>query len=196
MTKSFIKKNVLLSILACLSACILACQSSKSILEQTIEEKSVSKRKLKLIDVKEYDQDGKLIFEKWDNGYTCKYIYDENNILTGTEQNTGITTMFFDLDENNKVELWSDGSTKRYVYENGRLVKEYFSDKDYTEYFYDENGLETSYKSSSGFISWNEYNEAGLLIYRKNNKANRYFFDYEFWENGKVKKRKNYKEKK
>ena len=100
MTKSFIKKNVLLSILACLSACILACQSSKSILEQTIEEKSVSKRKLKLID-----------------------------------------------------------------------VKEYFSDKDYTEYFYDENGLGTSYKSSSGLISWNEYNEAGLLIYRKNKKT-------------------------
>ena len=175
MKKSFIKKSVivksiLLSILACVSACILACQSSKSILKQTIEQKSVSKRKLVFFDVKEYDEEGKLIFEKWNNGYTCKYLYDENNNLTGTEQNNGITTLFLDVDENNKIELWSDGRTK-------------------------ENGFETSYKSSSGLVSWNEYNEAGLLIYRKNNKADRYFFDYEFWENGNVKKRKNYKER-
>ena len=65
MTKSFSKKSLfkslLLSILACVSACILACQSSKSILQQTIEQKSVSKRKLVFFDVKEYDQDGKLI---------------------------------------------------------------------------------------------------------------------------------------
>ena len=193
--KSVIAKSVLLSILACVSACILACQSSKSILRQTIEQKSVSKRKLVFFDVKEYDEEGKLIFEKWNNGYTCKYLYDENNNLTGTEQNNGITTLFLDVDENNKIELWSDGRTKHYVYENGKLIKEFFSEQDYTEYYYDENGFETSYKSSSGLVSWNEYNEAGLLIYRKNNKADRYFFDYEFWENGNVKKRKNYKEK-
>ncbi len=147
MAKSFSKKSLfkslLLSILACVSACILACQSSKSILQQTIEQKSVSKRKLVFFDVKEYDQDGKLIFEKWNDGYTCKYKYDENNNLAGTEQNNGITTLFLDVDENNKIELWSDGRTKRYVYENGKLVKEYFSDKDYTDYYYEENGFET-----------------------------------------------------
>jgi YD repeat-containing protein len=200
MTKSFFKKksvknSILFTILACTSACILACQSSKSILQQTIEKKSVSKRKLVLFDVKEYDEDGKLIFEKWNDGFTCKYKYDENNNLAGTEQNNGITTLFLDADENNKIELWSDGRTKYYVYQNGKLIKEYFSDSDYTDYYYDENGFETSYKSSSGLVSWNEYNDDGLLVYRKNNKADRYFFDYEFWGNGNIKKRKNYKEK-
>ena len=186
---------MLFIILACLLACILSCQSSKSILQQTIEKKSISRRKLVLFDVKEYDEDGKLVFEKWNDGYTCKYRYDENNCLAGTEQNNGITTLFVDADENNKIELWSDGRIKYYVYKDGKLIKEYFSDKDYTDYYYDENGLETSYKSSSGLVSWNEYNEDGLLVYRKNNKADRYFFDYEFWGNGNIKKRKNYKEK-
>lgn len=201
MTKSFIyKKSLIIKsgivlILACSLACIIACQSSHSILQQTIEQKNLSRRKLVLFDVKEYDEEGKLFFEKWNDGYTCKYLYDENNNLAGTEQSTGITTLFLDVDENNKIELWSDGRTKQYVYENGKLVKEFFSDKDYTEYYYDENGFETSYKSSSGLVSWNEYNEDGLLIYRKNNKADRYFFDYEFWENGNIKKRKNYKER-
>ena len=149
MIKSFIyKKSVILKswivlLLACGLACITACQSSQSILKQTIEQKNLSRRKLVLFDVKEYDEKGNLIFEKWNDGYTCKYLYDENNILTGTEQSTGITTMFLDLDQNNKIELWSDGRNKQYVYQDGKLVKEFFSDKDYIEYYYDEHGFET-----------------------------------------------------
>ena len=121
MTKSFIyKKSLIIKsgivlILACSLACIIACQSSHSILQQTIEQKNLSRRKLVLFDVKEYDEEGKLIFEKWNDGYTCKYLYDENNNLAGTEQSTGITTLFLDVNENNKIELWSDGRTKQSI---------------------------------------------------------------------------------
>ena len=38
-----------------------------------------------------------------------------------------------------------------------------------------------------------EYNDKNLLVYRNSSKGDQYFFDYEFWDNGTIKKRINYK---
>ena len=166
---------------------------SNNILSKTINEKQIEKSNLVFFDMKEYDRNGNLIFEKWNDGFECKYFYDKNNKLISSKQNTGITTQFIQLDENTILENWSDGFQKVYVYTNKKLVKEYYSEDIFTEYFYDENGNEIYYKSSTGLISWNEYNDKNLLIYRKNSNGDQYFFDYEFWDNGNIKKRINYK---
>ena len=172
---------------------LCSCQTNKSVPSETIKNKNVKKEKLVFFDLKEYNESGLLIFEKWDDGYECKYFYDDNNNLISSEQNTGIKTTLEKIDENTIIEYWSNGIVKKYEYNNGKLIKEYWSEDDFTEYFYDKNGNEESYKSSSGKISWNEYNDKNLLIYRKDSNNNEYFFDYEFWPSGTIKKRINYK---
>lgn len=168
-------------------------KTNKSVLSETIKNKNVKKEKLVFFDLKEYNESGLLIFEKWDDGYECKYFYDDNNNLISSEQNTGIKTTLEKIDENTIIEYWSNEIVKKYEYNNGKLIKEYWSEVDFIEYFYDENGNEKSYKSTSGKISWNEYNDKNLLIYRKDSNNNEYFFDYEFWPSGTIKKRINYK---
>ena len=191
--KSYIKRNPYIILYLVILCLLTSCQTNKSILSETINEKNVKKENLVFFDLKEYNEFGLLIFEKWNDGYECKYFYDDNNNLIASEQNTGIKTTFKKIDENTSIEYWSNGIVKMYEYKNGRLIKEYWSEVDYTEYFYDEKGNEESYKSSYGEISWNEYNDNNLLIYRKNSNNNEYFFDYEFWPNGTIKKRINYK---
>ncbi len=191
--KSYFKRNPYIILYLVILCLLTSCQTNKSILSETINEKNVKKENLVFFDLKEYNEFGLLIFEKWNDGYECKYFYDDNNNLIASEQNTGIKTTFKKIDENTSIEYWSNGIVKMYEYKNGRLIKEYWSEVDYTEYFYDEKGNEESYKSSYGEISWNEYNDNNLLIYRKNSNNNEYFFDYEFWPNGIIKKRINYK---
>lgn len=174
--------------------CLLSsCQTNKNVLSQTLNSKNVQKENLIFFDLKEYNESGLLIFEKWDDGYECKYFYDDNNNLISSEQNTGIKTTYEKIDENTVFEYWSNGIIKVYEYNNGKLIKESWSSGAYTEYFYDENGNEEYYKSSSGTISWNEYNDKNILLYRKDSENNEYFFDYAFWPDGKIKKRINYK---
>ncbi len=191
--KSYYKRNPYIILYLVILCLLTSCQTNKSILSETINEKNVKKENLVFFDLKEYNEFGLLIFEKWNDGYECKYFYDDSNNLIASEQNTGIKTTFKKIDENTSIEYWSNGIVKMYEYKNGRLIKEYWSEVDYTEYFYDEKGNEESYKSSYGEISWNEYNDNNLLIYRKNSNNNEYFFDYEFWPNGTIKKRINYK---
>jgi len=191
--KSYFKRNPYIILYLVILCLLTSCQTNKSILFKTMNEKNVKKENLVFFDLKEYNEFGLLIFEKWNDGYECKYFYDDNNNLIASEQNTGIKTTFKKIDENTSIEYWSNGIVKMYEYKNGRLIKEYWSEVDYTEYFYDEKGNEESYKSSYGEISWNEYNDNNLLIYRKNSNNNEYFFDYEFWPNGTIKKRINYK---
>ncbi len=191
--KSYFKRNPYIILYLVILCLLTSCQTNKSILSETINEKNVKKENLVFFDLKEYNEFGLLIFEKWNDGYECKYFYDDNNNLIASEQNTGIKTTFKKIDENTSIEYWSNGIVKMYEYKNGRLIKEYWSEVDYTEYFYDEKGNEESYRSSYGEISWNEYNDNNLLIYRKNSNNNEYFFDYEFWPNGTIKKRINYK---
>ena len=191
--KSYFKRNPYIILYLVILCLLTSCQTNKSILSKTMNEKNVKKENLVFFDLKEYNEFGLLIFEKWNDGYECKYFYDDNNNLIASEQNTGIKTTFKKIDENTSIEYWSNGIVKMYEYNNGRLIKEYWSEVDYTEYFYDEKGNEESYKSSYGEISWNEYNDNNLLIYRKNSNNNEYFFDYEFWPNGTIKKRINYK---
>jgi len=191
--KSYFKRNPYIILYLVILCLLTSCQTNKSILSKTMNEKNVKKENLVFFDLKEYNELGLLIFEKWNDGYECKYFYDDNNNLIASEQNTGIKTTFKKIDENTSIEYWSNGIVKMYEYNNGRLIKEYWSEVDYTEYFYDEKGNEESYKSSYGEISWNEYNDNNLLIYRKNSNNNEYFFDYEFWPNGTIKKRINYK---
>jgi hypothetical protein len=190
--KSYYKRNPYIILYLVILCLLTSCQTNKSILSETINEKNVKKENLVFFDLKEYNEFGLLIFEKWNDGYECKYFYDDNNLIA-SEQNTGIKTTFKKIDENTSIEYWSNGIVKMYEYKNGRLLKEYWSEVDYTEYFYDEKGNEESYRSSYGEISWNEYNDNNLLIYRKNSNNNEYFFDYEFWPNGTIKKRINYK---
>jgi hypothetical protein len=190
--KSYFKRNPYIILYLVILCLLTSCQTNKSILSETINEKNVNKEKLVFFDLKEYNEFGLLIFEKWNDGYECKYFYDDNNNLIASEQNTGIKTTFKKIDENTSIEYWSNGIVKMYEYKNGRLIKEYWSEVDYIEYFYDEKGNEESYRSSYGEISWNEYNDNNLLIYRKNSNNNEYFFDYEFWPNGTIKKRINY----
>ncbi len=190
--KSYFKRNPYIILYLVILCLLTSCQTNKSILSETINEKNVKKENLVFFDLKEYNEFGLLIFEKWNDGYECKYFYDDNNLIA-SEQNTGIKTTFKKIDENTSIEYWSNGIVKMYEYKNGRLIKEYWSEVDYTEYFYDEKGNEESYRSSYGEISWNEYNDNNLLIYRKNSNNNEYFFDYEFWPNGTIKKRINYK---
>ncbi len=191
--KSYFKRNPYIILYLVILCLLTSCQTNKSILSETINEKNVKKENLVFFDLKEYNEFGLLIFEKWNDGYECKYFYDDSNNLIASEQNTGIKTTFKKIDENTSIEYWSNGIVKMYEYKNGRLIKEYWSEVDYTEYFYDEKGNEESYRSSYGEISWNEYNDKNLLIYRKNSNNNEYFFDYEFWPNGTMKKRINYK---
>ena len=191
--KNCIKRNQVFMFCLILLGLLCSCQTNKSVLSETIKNKNVKKEKLVFFDLKEYNESGLLIFEKWDDGYECKYFYDDNNNLRSSEQNTGIKTTLEKIDENTNIEYWSNGIVKKYEYNNGKLIKEYWSEVDFIEYFYDENGNEKSYKSTSGKISWNEYNDKNLLIYRKDSNNNEYFFDYEFWPNGTIKKRINYK---
>ncbi|MBO4533420.1 MAG: hypothetical protein J5726_06965 [Treponema sp.] len=186
-------KKISIALICLFGILNISCSSTKNVLAHTLKEKQINKTDLVFFDSKEYDSNGNLIFEKWDDGYECKYFYDENNKLVSSEQNTGITTEFFYMNDDLVLEQWSDGMLKIYTYQNGKLIKENYSETAFTEYFYDENGNEIYYTSSTGTTSWNEYNDDNLLIYRKNSKGEQYFFDYEFWDNGNIKKRINYK---
>ncbi|MBP5442891.1 MAG: hypothetical protein J6Y60_06605 [Treponema sp.] len=183
------KKLFGIAILLCLSFSVFAKGTFK-------------KSKYVLFDVKQYDVNGNLTEETWDDGYNCKYFYDENNNPVRSVQNTGITTEYKVVDEHEILETWSDGSQKMYIYDmNHNLRREYWKDP-YEESF--ENYMEYTYKGNrevrysvymygvKSTTYWNYYDENGVLVRRTNSNGDEYFLDYDYYENGKVKTRYMY----
>lgn len=143
-----------------------------------------------LFDIKTYDLDGKLLEETWDDGYNCKYFYDNNNNPTYSYQNTGITTKYKIISSSEIEETWSNGIKKLYYYnQNHKLTREYYKYPDennfnyYTEYIYDEYNRELSYSSYRGAkkisTSWNYYDENNILTRRTNSDGEEYVFVYD-----------------
>ena len=164
-----------------------------------------NKSKYVLFDVKQYDVNGNLTEETWDDGYNCKYFYDENNNPVRSVQNTGITTEFKVVDEHEILETWSDGSQRQYIYDmNHNLVREYWKDpederfENYMEYTFIDN-REVRYSvymyGEKTSTYWNYYDENGVLVRRTNSYGDEYFLDYDYYENGKVKTRYIYEPK-
>lgn len=186
------KKLFGIAILLCLSFSVFAKGTFK-------------KSKYVLFDVKQYDVNGNLTEETWDDGYNCKYFYDENNNPVRSVQNTGITTEFKVVDEHEILETWSDGSQRQYIYDmNHNLVREYWKDpederfENYMEYTFIDN-REVRYSvymyGEKASTYWNYYDENGILVRRTNSYGEEYFFDYDYYENGKVKTRYIYESK-
>ena len=184
------KKLFGIALLMSLSFCVCAGETFK-------------KSKYVLFDVKQYNMNGNLTEETWDDGYNCRYFYDENNNPVRSVQNTGITTEYKVLDEHEILETWSDGRQKQYIYDmNHNLVREYWKDPDeekfdcFTEYTY-INKREVRYSvymyGEKASTYWNYYDENGVLSRRTSSYGDEYFFDYEYYEDGKVKTRYNYK---
>lgn len=185
-------KKKLLLILS-ITVMLISCSSTKNVLYVTIKEKNIKKENLLFFDYKTYDKSGNMTFEKWNDGFECEYFYDEKGELKSSIQNTGITTIFQKIDEYKVMENWSNGMQILNVYDdNKHLIKQYFSETLYTEYFFDSNGKESHFTSSSGKTSWNYYNNDGLLKYRKDSSGNEYFYEYEFYADNKIKKRTSY----
>ena len=175
------------------SVVFISCASTKNVLDETIKEKNITKEKLNFHDYKTYDQNGNILFEKWNDGFECEYYYNEDGELISSKQNTGITTVYQRIDEYNVIENWSNGMQILNVYDNNKnLLIQFFSETLYIEFFFDSNGKETHFISSSGNTSWNYYNNDGLLNYRKDSKGNEYFYEYEFYPDNKIKKRTSY----
>lgn len=185
------KRNFLVMLLV--SVVFISCSLARNVLNETIKEKNISKENLIFFDYKTYDQNGNILFEKWSDGFECEYYYNEKGELKSSKQNTGITTVFQRIDECKVIEKWSNGMQILNVYDdNKNLIKQIFSETSYIEYYFDANGKETHFISSSGNTSWNYYNKEGLLNYRKDSKGNEYFYEYEFYPNNKIKKRTSY----
>ena len=183
------KKLFGVAILMSLSFCVCAGETFK-------------KSKYVLFDVKQYDVNGNLTEERWDDGYECRYFYDENNNPVRSVQNTGITTEYKVVDEHEILEIWSDGSQKMYIYDmNHNLVREYWKDpederfENYMEYTFIDN-REVRYSvymyGVKSTTYWNYYNENEVLVRRTNSNGDEYFLDYDYYENGKVKTRYMY----
>lgn len=186
------KKLFGVAILMSLSFCVCAGETFK-------------KSKYVLFDVKQYDVNGNLTEERWDDGYECRYFYDENNNPVRSVQNTGITTEYKVLDEHEILETWSDGSQKMYIYDmNHNLVREYWKDpederfENYMEYTFIDN-REVRYSvymyGERSSTYWNYYDENGVLVRRTNSNGDEYFLYYDYYENGKVKTRYMYESK-
>lgn len=186
------KKLFGIAILLCLSFSVFAKGTFK-------------KSKYVLFDVKQYDVNGNLTEETWDDGYNCKYFYDENNNPVRSVQNTGITTEFKVVDEHEILETWSDGSQRQYIYDmNHNLVREYWKDpederfENYMEYTFIDN-REVRYSvymyGEKTSTYWNYYDENGVLVRRTNSYGEEFFFEFEYYDNGKVKTRYMYESK-
>ena len=179
-------------LLICVFVCGAACA-----------QKPFKSSKYKLMDTKIYELNGNLIEDTWSDGYSCKYFYDEDNNPVRSVQNTGVTTEYTVISSSTILEKWSNGIEKQYLYDlNHNLVREYWktSDEtsftDFTEYSFDTNNRELRYSiyNKKGVVKtyWNYYDETGLLVSRTSTDGEEYFFDYEFYESGKVKVRYNY----
>lgn len=178
-------------------------EDSSSIIEKLSSEKDFNLDRLELLGIKEYDRKGRLFKEtmydlKWNDVFIVYYFYDLKDNLSFSRHSSGVTTTYTKIDDNTVSEEWSNDIKKTYVYKDGNQVKEIFyqpdlEEPDYIEYFFDENGLETYYRANDGRTSWNEYNDSNLLVYRHSDEGNEYYFGYQFWSDGTVKKRMCYK---
>lgn len=115
----------------------------------------------------EYDDDGNLIKECDSDGYEYIYKYDDNGNMTYCNDAYG--EHWFEYD--------SDGKCIRSIHEDG------------TEgiYTYNDNGKLIDITYSTGFKESYEYNDKGLLIKRSDNdELSRFETHYEYYDNGKI----------
>ena len=139
-----------------------------------------------------YDSKGRVIRE--DYGYEVyTYEYDDKNYTGQQKYRNGALGWKYDYDSN-----WRQIHAKRGVMEwwkeydsNGNLI--YWKDTDAPDrrYEYDSNG--NLIKETQGsYITTYEYDSEGRLIHETTNYGNESIYEYSFWENGKVKERREY----
>lgn len=151
-------------------------------------------------DFKEYDKNGKLVLEKWDDNTVIEYLYDKKGNWIGKKQSDGVTSRCVKTDSRIITETYSNGiiTTYRYLDDDCKILTEEKSVvkemnlETTTVYLFNEKGNETMfiyYSPNGTCTSWNEYDENNRLVKRTNSYGDEYYYEYEFYKNGSVKKR-------
>ncbi len=165
--------------------------------EYYIEE---GKKEIIVYEENTYDENGNLIHEKWynteDNYYDTEYVYDKNGFLVKeTEKRSyGVTVTEYTVNE--KGYAVTTKTTFNYTEESSGAVT--ISEFE-TVYEYDEEGRQlkvvNTYSNGTTTSTENAYNEQGDIIKQTEidieGKVNDSLFEYEYFENGEVRKETN-----
>ncbi|MBP5330217.1 MAG: RHS repeat protein [Spirochaetaceae bacterium] len=151
----------------------------------------------------EYDKKGNLIHMKDNEGFEVWYTYDDSGKLSVAKDNENLETHYtYDAAGNlYQTELWDlEGDAviemEWYYYDdNNRLIRKEVSYGSAVDYTYDKAGNLIGERYSDGTNIEYVYSQSGQLLYRyttTSDSEQEEFYEYELWNNGKVKTRKTY----